>query len=156
MNAIRQRTARGRPPATDPTGPATEDELWRSYAARPETVPRVRDEFAAFADRHGATEEQVDEVRLLVSEAATNVIRHAYRDKAGRVYAMAAVAAGRVSIRVADDGVGPHARSPNPGAGWGWALIAAVSEQFTVRRRRNGGTEVEMHLHLGPGLSTTG
>jgi hypothetical protein len=28
--------------------------------------------------------------------------------------------------------------------------MAALSDRFTIRRRSNGGTEVEMHVQIGP------
>jgi anti-sigma regulatory factor (Ser/Thr protein kinase) len=63
---------------------------------------------------------------------------------------MATISDGRITILVCDDGIGPRAQSRDPGAGWGWPLMAALSEQFTIRRRSNGGTEVEVLLHIGP------
>jgi len=130
--------------------PAAEEELHRSYTADPEAAALAREDFAALAERHGATDEQVNDIRLLVSEAVTNAARHAYPGSTGTVTAMAAVSAGRLTILVSDDGVGPRGQSGDPGAGWGWPLMAALSERFTIRRRSNGGTEVEMHVRIGP------
>jgi hypothetical protein len=43
------------------------------------------------------------------------------------------------------------ARSPcEDGIGLGWPLMAALTERFTIRRRSNGGTEVELHVRIGP------
>jgi anti-sigma regulatory factor (Ser/Thr protein kinase) len=138
------------PKALAATPPKAEEELRCSYPADPQAVCLARDEFAALAGRHGATGDQIAEIRLLMSEAVSNAVRHAYPDEPGPVYAMAAVSAGQVTMLVSDDGVGPRIRSCEPGAGWGWPLIAALSDQFTIRRRSNGGTELEMHLRIGP------
>jgi anti-sigma regulatory factor (Ser/Thr protein kinase) len=151
MNLIRHQAA-GSAQNTRPAGatPAAEEEIHRAYAADVEVVTLAREEFAALAERHGATGTQIDDIRLLISEAVTNAVRHAYPGGSGRIHTAAAVSAGRVTILVADDGVGPRAEAHSQGAGWGWPLMAAISERFTIRRRSNGGTEVEMQLHIGP------
>ena len=151
MNSIRHQPA-ARPSRHTARRPAAQEELRRSYPADPEAVALARDEFAALADRHGATDEQVNEIRLLISEAVTNAVRHAYPGRArraGSVHAVAAVCPGGVTMLVCDDGVGPRIRSGHPGGGWGWPLMAALSDRFTIRRRSNGGTEVEMHVRIG-------
>jgi serine/threonine-protein kinase RsbW len=130
--------------------PAADEELRRSYRAEPRAAVIAREDIAALALRYGATGVQVADVRLVVSEAVTNAVRHAYPGVQGAVHAMAAVSAGRLTILVSDDGVGPRKESRSPGGGWGWPLIAALSEHFTIRRRSNGGTEVEMDLRIGP------
>ena len=129
--------------------PVAGEELRRSYPAEATAVTRVREDFGALAERHGAPGEQVDDIRLLVSEAVTNAVRHAYGDGAGTVEATAAVTGGGITILVSDDGTGTRAQSSDPGAGWGWPLMAALSEQLTIRRRSGGGTEVEMRVRIG-------
>ncbi len=114
----------------------------------PEVVALAREEFGALAERHGATGERVDTIRLLVSEAVTNAVRHAYPEGPGTVVAIATVGAARMTIVVSDDGVGPLTQSVDPRAGWGWSLIAARTERFTIRHRSNGGTEVEVRVAL--------
>jgi anti-sigma regulatory factor (Ser/Thr protein kinase) len=151
MNFLRHQaagTAHHNRPAD--AAPAAEEELRRSYAADAQVVTLARQEFGALAERHGATDTQINDIRLLVSEAVTNAVRHAYPDGSGRVHAAAAVSAGRVTILVSDDGVGPRTEAHSPGAGWGWPLMAAISDRFTTRRRSNGGTEVEMQVRIGP------
>ncbi len=114
----------------------------------PEVVALAREEFGALAERHGATGERVDTIRLLVSEAVTNAVRHAYPEGPGTVVAIATVGAARMTIVVSDDGVGPLTPSWVPGAGWGWSLIAALTDRFTIRHRSNAGTEVEIRVAL--------
>ena len=155
MNSIRPQTA-GRSSGDDDVEAARTAgaELRRSYVADPGTVARVRADVAALAERHGAGPERVADLRLIVSEAITNVVRHAYPDGPGALQVTAAVSARHLTILVSDDGVGPHALSRGRGPGWGWPLIAALTDSFTIRRRANGGTEVEMHVSIGPGPPT--
>ena len=155
MNSIRPQTA-GRSSADDDVEAARTAgaRLRRSYVADPGTLALVRADVAALAESHGATPEQVADIRLLVSEAVTNAVRHAYPDGRGTVQATAVAGARHLTILVSDDGVGPHALSRDRGPGWGWPLIAALTDSFTIRRRANGGTEVEMHVSIGPGPPT--
>lgn len=152
MKSIRHQAAGESPPRDSAVirTPTAEEELRRSYPAEPKAVTRVREDFGALAGRHGATHQQVDDIRLMVSEAVTNAVRHAYGDGPGTVEAAAAVSGGRITILVSDDGIGPRAQTSDPGAGWGWPLMAALSERFTIRSRSSGGTEVEMLVRIGP------
>ena len=155
MNAIRPPSAVTSPPDDGVAATrTTHAELHRSYVAEPDTVGLVRADVAALAEGHGATAEQVADIRLLVSEAVTNAVRHAHSDGRGTVQATAVAGARHLTILVSDDGVGPHALSGDRGPGWGWPLIAALTDSFTIRRRANGGTEVEMHVSIGPGPPT--
>lgn len=119
-----------------------------SYPALPETVPRVRERLTAFAAEAGASKDQMERIRLAVSEAVTNAVLHAYRESEGAVHLTAAVAAGELWILVGDDGCGLHRRSNRPGIGMGLALIAKASDDFSIVKRSSGGTEVHMRFRL--------
>ncbi len=54
--------------------------LSHSFPAAPESVPRARALVATYAARAGAEGSRLDAVKLAVSEAATNVVVHAYRE----------------------------------------------------------------------------
>jgi anti-sigma regulatory factor (Ser/Thr protein kinase) len=149
MNAIRHQAAGrslGNPVPVVTAG--AQAEVRNLHPAEPRALALVREEFGALAERHGATGEQVDAIRLLVSEAVTNAVRHAYPDGPGTVDTVATVGGGWITIVVSDDGVGLRTACRDPGAGWGWPLIAALTERFTIRHRSNGGTEVEMRVPL--------
>lgn len=109
----------------------------------------ARAEVVAFAAQEGATSEQLERVRLAVSEAATNVVRHAYPETPGALYITAIAFDTELVVLVADDGCGHQARSANPGLGWGLALIAHVSTEFVLTERSDGGTEARMRFALG-------
>jgi serine/threonine-protein kinase RsbW len=128
---------------------ATLESFSRSYPAVPESVPELRRDIEALARRHGATPEQLDAIRLAVSEAGSNAVLHAYRDRPGVVEVTAAVSAGELSVLVADEGCGFHAAPSSPGLGWGLALIAHSASDFTLVERADGGTEARMRFRLG-------
>jgi len=150
MSGTQRRAERTGPPRCTAATRTSAETLDRSYPAEPDTVPLVRHEIAALAQRHDATRPQVDDIRLAVSEAVANAVTHGYRLAGGTIHAVAAIAARRLTLLIADDGVGPTEPAQRPGAGWGWPVIAAVTERFTIRRRRSGGTEVEMQFRIGP------
>ena len=119
-----------------------------TYSAQPESVPQVRGAVRAFAAELGAKAEQVDGIRLAVSEAVTNAVLHAYRDESGSVYVTAALVSNELWILIADDGCGLEPRTDRPGLGLGLGLISQVSDGLTLVRRANGGTEVRMRFDL--------
>jgi serine/threonine-protein kinase RsbW/stage II sporulation protein AB (anti-sigma F factor) len=122
--------------------------LIRTYGAAAATVPAARGELTDFALAAGATQEELGSIRLAVSEALTNAVLHAYRGRPGQVYVSAAVAGDELWVLIGDDGAGLHAGGSSPGLGMGLALIAELSDSFSVVNRSSGGTEVRMRFSL--------
>src|SRR5579875_3657749 len=58
---------------------ALQANLSKSYPAIPESVTRIRHELVDYARAAGISGEALEGVQLSVSEAVTNVVRHAYR-----------------------------------------------------------------------------
>ncbi len=134
------------------------DGFSREYPARPKSVAAVRADVAALARRNGAAQATIDSVELAVSEAATNVVVHAYRDTtdAGGIEVTAAVTAGELWVVVSDAGSGLRARRDSPGLGLGLGLIAQVSDGVDLINRSAGGLELRMRFELEPGAQTPG
>jgi anti-sigma regulatory factor (Ser/Thr protein kinase) len=113
-------------------------------------VGRARRAVGALARAAGATPERIHEIRLATSEAVTNVIVHAYRDRPGEIHVTAAVAGGELWLLVADDGGGLHPGSGKSGGlGLGLTLIAQACDELTIVKRSSGGTELRMRFRLG-------
>jgi serine/threonine-protein kinase RsbW/stage II sporulation protein AB (anti-sigma F factor) len=129
---------------------ALRENLSESYPAVRETVPAVRRAVASVAQAAGAPANQLDSVRLAVSEAVTNAVIHAYRGCTGQIHVTAAIASGELWVLVADDGCGFQSPSPQPGQGWGLALIAGAADSFEIATRSNGGTELRMQFAIVP------
>lgn len=127
------------------------DTLTRSYPAVPDSIPAARRALVDFAREAGMDGEQVDALRLAASEAVTNVVRHAYREREGLVHVTAAVAGEELWVLIGDDGHGLEAGSDEPGLGMGLALIASVSDYFAVVKRSGGGTELRLQFRFGYG-----
>jgi serine/threonine-protein kinase RsbW len=121
-----------------------------TYLAHAESVGLARSEVAAFAAREGATPEQTERIRLAVSEATTNVVRHAYpRRSPGVIHVTATALQDELWVLIADDGCGHQAPPVDPGLGWGLALIAEAASEFVITERADGGTEARMRFSLG-------
>ena len=122
--------------------------LQASYPAEPRSVTLARTAIARLAAGAGAVDQRLEAIKLAVSEAITNAVVHAYPDGGGSVYVRVAVVDGQFRVRIVDEGPGPHVPSRTPGLGSGLKLIAASADQFTIRRRRTRGTEVDMRWTL--------
>ncbi len=135
--------------ATNDVLGANEHSVSESYAAVPEAVPRARARIGEFAVVSGVAEEAHHAIRLAVSEAVTNVVRHAYRNGGGPVHVTAARLPGEFIVLVSDSGCGYQTPAEDPGFGWGLALIADATDDFVITERGEGGTEIRMRFLVG-------
>jgi serine/threonine-protein kinase RsbW len=146
---------------TGPSGGATNRRLGaseysvsESYPALPDAVPRARTQIGDFASAGGVAGEVLHAVRLAVSEAVTNAVRHAYRGPTGLVYVTAARVRGEFVVLVSDDGCGYQTPPENPGLGWGLAVIADATDGFVITERGSGGTEIRMRFRVAEARAT--
>jgi anti-sigma regulatory factor (Ser/Thr protein kinase) len=114
--------------------------------AVPQSVGMIRNAIAAAAVSVGASAATVASVRLAVSEAATNAIRHAYDDGriAGEIRARVGVehdGEDLLIVSVADDGPGGmRPRPDSPGLGLGLPLIAQSAHSLDIINNEPGST----------------
>lgn len=94
----------------------------------PASVPIARRVAVDFA-RRLTTPRGLDDVALAVTEAASNVVRHAYRDRdrPGALMLMAEIGEVEFSILVCDEGPGPADDGNGRGPTYGTTLIAAAT-----------------------------
>jgi anti-sigma regulatory factor (Ser/Thr protein kinase) len=96
-----------------------------------------------------STKRLVDDVRLCVSEAVTNVVRHAYGRRDGRVDIVVERDEDELTVVVRDSGIGmPPASSPHESGGFGLKIIDELARESTISSRALGGTKVEMVFDL--------
>ena len=120
----------------------------RSYGAEPASVALARAELASFASGAGAAGVLLDGLRLAVSEAVTNAVRHAYPLGPGEIRVRASARDEVLEVVVSDDGCGVHSDSDAGGLGVGLALISEVSDEMALAPRAEGGTDVRMRFSL--------
>jgi anti-sigma regulatory factor (Ser/Thr protein kinase) len=130
--------------------------LSHTYPAVADSVPRAREALSTLARAGGATADQIDSIRLAISEAATNVVVHAYDDDCGRIQLDAGLSAGELWVLIADDGLGMRSQIQSPGLGFGLSLISQVCDEFEIAKRSSGGLEVRMRFALGGGMGWAG
>lgn len=122
------------------------------FAAEPMAAVRARHAATDFARKQGAAGRALDDIALAVSEAVTNAVVHAYRDRPapGDITVSIRRDGHHLVVSVCDDGVGISPRRDSPGLGLGLALIGQLSESLQIRARRGGGTELSMRLRMQP------
>jgi serine/threonine-protein kinase RsbW/stage II sporulation protein AB (anti-sigma F factor) len=103
----------------------------------------MRQAVVDLAERCGMTADAVGDARLAVSEAATNAVIHAYRERPGQLRLHASVERGELKLVIADDGDGLLPRTDSPGLGLGLPIMSAVSERCEVVSGPDG---TEIHL----------
>ena len=118
-----------------------------SFEARipgtPLGVRMLRREMAGIAKDCGMDAEGIADVRLAVTEAATNAVIHAYAKAEGELSVTAAMQDGELAIVVGDTGPGLVERRDSPGLGVGLSVIAGVAERLKIVSDP-GGTEIHM------------
>ncbi len=113
--------------------------------ARPENVSVIRHVLGAFAEALRLDDELVEDLRLAVTEACTNVVRHAYPpDQTGPVEISIQPLEEHVSVIVSDYGRGIGSSSDTTGPGLGLPLIAAIADVVDLQSVPGGGSRVAM------------
>src|ERR1700754_1517174 len=113
--------------------------------ARPENVSVIRHVLGAFAEPLRLPDDLVEDLRLAVTEACTNVVRHAYPpDLPGPVEISIVPSEARVSVVVSDRGRGIGTSSDTTGPGLGLPLIAAIADEVELQPVPGGGSRVAM------------
>ena len=123
-------------------------------------LPRELD--SAAAARHAVDqlsdrlpEDQLGDVRLLVSELVTNSLRHAELAPEDRIRLGVDVQDHAVRVEVSDPGKGFEfegpADDPETVEGWGLYLVATLSDRWGIERElADGATRVWFELDRGP------
>src|SRR5687768_5580945 len=101
-----------------------------TWPAVPENVALARRTIVAHLREAETTDPPLSDVALAVSEAATNVVTHAFVDRPAGVFRVAIDSDDeRLEVLVEDDGRGMVPRPDSPGLGLGLPLIATVSDR---------------------------
>lgn len=111
----------------------------------------------------GVTVGEIEEVKVALSEAVTNVILHAYpEDDKGKIYIKAILDGNQLTLKVWDKGCGiPNlTRAMEPmfsgsgsaeRTGMGFTVMQSFMDGLDVRSSVDSGTSIVMTKHLGIG-----
>lgn len=121
--------------------------------AAADSVPLVRQALAGVAEALEITDEKLDDIRLAVSEACTNVIMHAYpgaEDVRRTLTVDVTWATPLLAVEVRDSGVGlgATAATDGPGMGLGMGLMTALSSTVSITSDPDTGTTVRLEFEL--------
>jgi serine/threonine-protein kinase RsbW len=103
-----------------------------------------------WARQHVVDRAILSDIALAITEATTNVVLHAYRDRGapGTLTVTAEAFGDHVRVVVRDQGSGLAPRVDSPGLGLGLGLIAQVADAADIHAPEAGGTEVIMRFNV--------
>jgi serine/threonine-protein kinase RsbW len=111
-----------------------------TFPAKPEYITLGRLALTGLARVLPLTEELLADLKLALTEAASNSVRHAYAGREGAVQIAYELSDDRLAIEVSDEGEGfVHREDPGDGefeslteGGLGIAIIRAIADEFEV------------------------
>jgi anti-sigma regulatory factor (Ser/Thr protein kinase) len=124
--------------------------------SQPENISLVRTTLTGVAEAIDLLPEVLDDIATAVTEAANNVVLHAYRGDSGPLEVDIHIAAGCIEVVVRDEGVGLHHtpdyvfqeadESGERNLELGLPVIQALADSVEFHSRASGGTEVRMEF----------
>ena len=123
---------------------ALESDVRLTLPAQPENVAVVRHALGALAEALALPAAVADNMRLAVTEACTNVVRHAYSGADGDIDVVVRSTSGALNVIVADHGRGIGPSPDTSGPGLGLPLIEAVTDSLEIERSPRRGSRLIM------------
>lgn len=122
--------------------------------SKPENVAFVRQTVAIFAAQLDFTIDEIDEIKVAVSEVVSNAVIHGYKGTMGIVRVEASIVDGQLSVTVEDRGVGiedvewaaqpTHTTQPDERMGLGLVFAKEYMDELLIDSRPGQGTTVQM------------
>jgi serine/threonine-protein kinase RsbW len=132
--------------AGETPAPARDSDIRLTLPARPENVAVVRHVLGALGEALRLPDPVVEDMRLAVTEACTNVVRHAYEGGDGTIDVIVRPMGEELEVVVADAGRGIGPSPDTAGPGLGLPLIAALTDHLEIERRRDQGSRLIMRF----------
>jgi serine/threonine-protein kinase RsbW len=136
--------------------PAQDSDIRLTLPARSENVAVVRHVLGALAEALAMPPALVDDMRLAVTEACTNVVRHAYDGESeGTIDVIVRPRGDVLEVTVADEGRGLGPSPDTTGPGLGLPLIAALADDVRFERGVSSGSRLVMRFmrsHTAPAM----
>ena len=139
--------------AVQPRITAAASDVRLTLPAQPENIPVIRHVLGAFAEALRLPPDLVEDIRLAVTEAASNVVRHAYAgEEPGPIDVVVRPTGDRLDVIVADRGRGMGPSPDVDGPGLGLPLIAALADSIEVKEAPIRGNRLRMSFARRPRL----
>ncbi len=116
--------------------------------ARAENVAVIRHAIGGLGEALHLGDQTLSDIKLAVTEAATNTVVHAYSGASGPIEVAAYLRDRRLLVVVRDEGRGIVPRTDSPGLGLGLPLIATLAEALELGTDDADRTEVRMTFVL--------
>jgi stage II sporulation protein AB (anti-sigma F factor) len=135
--------------------------LKMEFSSRSENVGFARTATAIFASQLDFTLDQLDEIKVAISEAVSNAIIHGYAERPGIVRMELRLYPDGLEVIVADDGPGiadlawalqPGRTTDAERMGLGLVFIKEYMDQVEIETHPGAGTKVIMRKRLTPVL----
>jgi len=123
--------------------PALDSDFRLTLPARPENIAVVRHVIGAFGEAVSLPEQTIEDMRLAVTEACTNVVRHAYEGD-GHIEIVIRPEGEAINVIVSDDGRGIGPSPDVAGPGLGLPLIAALADKLEIEHAPQRGSRLLM------------
>jgi serine/threonine-protein kinase RsbW len=121
-------------------------------AAEPQNVRQARDEAASYAEGLGLDPTGVEDLKTIVSEACSNIVRHAYADDATDRPMEVSMdkSEGELTVTVRDSGTGirPPTGARPSSLRLGFILMGSLADFMQLRTGRGQGTELLLKVPL--------
>ena len=127
---------------------ALDSDIRLTGPARPENVAVIRHVLGALAEALALPPALIEDMRLAVTEACTNVVRHAYEGE-GTIDVVVRPKGDELEVVVADEGRGLGPSPDTAGPGLGLPLIAALADTVEIERGRSSGSRLVMRFLRG-------
>jgi serine/threonine-protein kinase RsbW len=122
--------------------PSPERVAW-SWPAETPSVSTARHAVVEWLRTAETSDPPLSDVALVVSEAVTNVVNHAYVGREpGEVHVRLSIEGPELALVIEDQGGGLKPRPDSPGLGYGLALMVAVSKRFEAQTVAGSGTRL--------------
>jgi serine/threonine-protein kinase RsbW len=121
-------------------------------AAEPQNVRQARDEAATYAEGLGLASARVEDLKTIVSEACSNIVRHAYPEGASeRPMEVEMDRAGEeltVTVRDSGSGIRPPTGARPSSLRLGFILMGSLADFLQLRTGKDCGTELLLKVPL--------
>jgi serine/threonine-protein kinase RsbW len=126
---------------TDPSTATGAARVRLTFPAKPEYITLGRLALTGLACLRPLSEETLGDLKLALTEACSNCVRHAFAERPGTVEITYELQADRLTVEVADDGVGfdyerrDGVEDELVEGGLGLAIIRALADEFELGQR---------------------
>ena len=121
--------------------------------AQADSIPVIRHVLGAYAEALALPPDVIEDMRLAVTEACTNVVRHAYDGgRPGPIDVVVKPDVDRLYVVVSDRGRGMGPSPDIDGPGLGLPLIAALADSIEVQEAPIRGNQLKMSFASHPRL----